>query len=81
MPLYFFDLYDGPQISVDHHGKQLRDETAARKEAAAILSEVTRDTLMSHGPAHELRVVVRPSQGDPLWETHLRWETRRFQRS
>ncbi|KQW81065.1 hypothetical protein ASC89_04335 [Devosia sp. Root413D1] len=81
MPQYFFDLYDGSHLAVDNQGKALRDEAAARREAAAILSEVTRDTLASNSQSRDFRVVVRLAQGHPLWETHLQWETHRFQRS
>jgi hypothetical protein len=44
MPLYFFQLSFGSRVVPDEEGVELRDRTAAREEAVAIIRELTHRT-------------------------------------
>ena len=71
----------------DIHGRlalyldnELQDDERARTEAARTLAEVVRDLMPGNGLWHDLKIVVR-SEGGPLWETALHWETRRLEQA
>lgn len=74
MPRFYFDLYENDELFVDHEGAVLQDAPHARREAGRILAAIARDNFRPEGPWPPLRIVVRPSEGEPMWETVLRWE-------
>jgi hypothetical protein len=62
MPRYFFDTADGERFH-DTEGTDLKDDAAARLEAAAVLAEMLRDRpdLLNHSQV--FRIEVRDADG------------------
>ena len=59
---YYFDIREGEALYADEEGMELRDQTAAKIEAANSLADAARDS-PSLETRHHLAVEVRTSAG------------------
>ena len=59
MPRYYFDLYDGAEVSVDAEGSELAHMQEARDEATMTLVETAKDRFPPKGQARTLSIRVR----------------------
>jgi hypothetical protein len=70
MPRYFFDTYDGDRFIPDHEGLELRDLTAAEREAKKALPDMARDALPD-GDERTLIISVRNEAGQVVLRAAL----------
>ncbi|MFI0844450.1 DUF6894 family protein [Mesorhizobium sp. IMUNJ 23232] len=73
MPRYFFDVFDGEDISRDAVGIDLDHEDMAAEHAAAALPDVAHDELPD-GMQRDFWVKVRPESGDYIFTADLKFK-------
>lgn len=78
MSLYYFDVYDGDQLTVDNDGMHLGSAEAAWTEAACSIAEMARDAFpkKAKGMDHSLAIAVRDENG-PAFSVKAAFETDR----
>jgi hypothetical protein len=65
MPTYYFDYHDNDGVFVDHHGEEMPDVEAARKEALRALGDAVQDLVRS-GTNGRIVIEVRDGAGISL---------------
>jgi hypothetical protein len=77
MPRFFFDLqYDGEPPTRDEEGAMLNDMDEAQIEAAASLTDLSREMIRSGKATNSLAVTVRDTEG-PVLQARLNFEAKR----
>ena len=76
MPHYFFDTDDGETLFRDELGPDLRDEHAARDEAASALAELAKDHIPGANPQKNITMWVRNEAGEPILQLALSFAIR-----
>jgi hypothetical protein len=71
MPLFFFDVVDGDQVSTDGNGIELPDQDRAREEATRTLAEIAEQELPGDGPQRHFKILVSDGNRKVLFEVHL----------
>ena len=71
---YYFDIREGEALYADEEGMELRDQTAAKIEAANSLADAARDS-SSLETRHHLAVEVRTSAG-PVFQAAFIFESK-----
>lgn len=76
MSLYYFDVHEGDQVTVDSEGMQLGSADAAWLEAARSVAEMARDAFprQTKGTNHSLAIAVRDENG-PAFSIKAAFET------
>jgi hypothetical protein len=65
MPHYFFDLWDGRELSRDEEGLQLRDMEAAIAEGRRALASIARDAI-DQGSTDLIEIRIRDGDEGPV---------------
>jgi uncharacterized protein DUF6894 len=81
MPIYYFDLRNGDELSPDEEGTDLPTMDDVQDEAAYALSDMLRDeTRVTNGNplARHLTIEVRDAEG-PLLDAKFAFEIKRLQ--
>ncbi|MFI0849091.1 DUF6894 family protein [Mesorhizobium sp. IMUNJ 23232] len=73
MPRFYFDVFDGDQITRDEIGIDFPDEDEAAKQAMAALSDIVHDGLPG-GPQGEFWVKVRDESGAYIFAAELKFK-------
>ncbi|HEV7292475.1 MAG TPA: hypothetical protein VGN79_09165 [Devosia sp.] len=71
MPLFYFDLIDGENITEDQAGTDLPDASAARRQATSHIIEAARDLLPNGGAERDISIRVRDQQQDQVLEVSI----------
>jgi hypothetical protein len=77
MPLYYFDVRDGEDLTSDDTGAQLATIDAAGDEATRALVEIAKD-LLPGKDQRDLTIEVRGETGDHLLRASFRFEIQRL---
>ena len=81
MPLYYFDLRNGDELSADKEGTELSTMDDVQDEAAYALSDMLRDEVRvanGHPLARHLTIEVR-DDGGPVLDARFAFDIRRVQ--
>jgi hypothetical protein len=70
MPLYYFDIHDGVELTADDTGTECRDDLDARDEAIRALPQLARDGL-SDGRHVVFWIKVRDQTGANIFHASL----------
>ncbi|MEQ1955185.1 DUF6894 family protein [Mesorhizobium yinganensis] len=73
MPRYFFDVFDGEDISRDEVGIDLDHEDMAAEHAVAALPDMAHDELPD-GPQRDFWVKVRNGNGEYTFAADLKFK-------
>jgi len=66
MPLFYFDIQIGENVTKDHVGLMLPNIDAAQKEAAVIAASIARDDPTSINGSIVVIILVRDERGQPV---------------
>ena len=76
MTRYYFDVYDGKDVSLDDEGYELGSHDAAWAEAARSIAEMARDKIPESGnDGRQLAIEVRTDKG-PVLAVRVLFEAR-----
>ena len=70
MPLFYFDIEDGGQLSADQDGTELLNAATVPREARRLLIALARDHVRVHAKALRLEALVRGAGG-----TMIHWSS------
>ena len=73
MPLFYFDVREGPKLTPDEDGLEFPDLDAAEREAATAAAEMGRD-LLPRGDARDITVEVRNEYGQQVLTVRVAME-------
>ncbi len=76
MPRYFFNVHN-VEPTVDDLGEELPDDEAAWKEATGYAGELFKDIDGRFRPGQQWSVEVKDAARNPLFEIHIRSESKR----
>jgi hypothetical protein len=68
MPRYFFHLTNGWRAVNDSDGVEHENNESARLEAAEMVSELLKESLITGHVWDGWRVIVRDQNGNTIWE-------------
>ena len=77
MPLYFFDLHDGEDHTVDDFGMEFEHFEDARNHAVSFLPDIAREELPD-GPRRDFICHVRTGGGQVVYRAVLKFREDRF---
>lgn len=75
MPRYFFDIFDGSQMTPDTMGVELSDEKAARYEATKTITEIAAQEIPGDGPHRLFRIAVHLGDGKTLFSVTIQFDS------
>jgi hypothetical protein len=73
MPRYYFDVFDGADLSRDEMGIEIEDEDTVAEHAIAALPDIVQDELPD-GMQRDFWVKVRPEIGDYIFTADLKFK-------
>jgi hypothetical protein len=71
MPRFYFDLWDGPQLSADEVGIEFSNLEAATQDAIRALGEIVKEDLPHDGHHKDLSIHIRNATGEVLTEVNI----------